>query len=637
MAAEAVVSQESATPLNTGKRYQIILFPFNNAATNCYLTLMTFITYYGGMYLSGSFVGGIVSAAAMAALTIVLSSIVTSMRIFDGITDPIIGAIMDKTHGKLGKFRPFIIIGNIMLAASVLLMFFAIRPIPVDWLRWMLFIICYIIYVLGYTCQCACTKAGQTCITNEPHQRSQFVIWNMVGMICSIVLINMIGGGLLPMFIGNTVVMDAETMDIVIRGAQYNAAFYDILVPVTVLLSALYTLLACIAIWKKDRPEFWGIDASGESAKFRDYLKLLKDNSQIRWLVLSAGCNKLASTIATSGSVAALLYGIMMTWQGKGSYNGLFIPIYALSFVFMGVFFILGSRTAGAKGQKRAVVQYTAIAIIFYIGLLIMLCIWTPENDATHLALMHWNDDGGMYIATNFFTIAWIILYGCGYGAYNCCSEMCIPMVADCTDYETFRTGNYVPGIMGTIFSLIDKLVSSFATLLTTVFTVGLIPALNGALPSTGLDLTGFDYTGVRLSGMICFCILPMISWIITLICMFFYKLSGAKLKEVQAVNAVRKAAMAGGMTKEEAMATWTSIDQVPEEFVAKDKVVIDKKTGKPKPVKESIIDKIYKKIWGRKEAAQAAPSSNAIPIPEQYVVKHDEEPAEQAAGASEA
>ena len=34
-------------------------------------------------------------------------------------------------------------------------------------------------------------------------------------------------------------------------------------------------------------------------------------------------------------------------------------------------------------------------------------------------------------------------------------------MVADCTDYETYRSGNYVPGIMGTIFSLVDKVISS--------------------------------------------------------------------------------------------------------------------------------------------------------------------------------
>ena len=42
-------------------------------------------------------------------------------------------------------------------------------------------------------------------------------------------------------------------------------------------------------------------------------------------------------------------------------------------------------------------------------------------------------------------------------------------MTADCADYEVYRTGKYVPGMMGTLFSLVDKLISSFAPLLTGV------------------------------------------------------------------------------------------------------------------------------------------------------------------------
>lgn len=596
---------------NMGKRYQIILFPFNNAATNCYFALLTFISYYGGYYLSGGFVGGVLTAAAMAALTIVLSWVVMAMRIFDGITDPIVGSMIDKTNGKFGKFRPYMVFGNILMAVSIIAMYFLIRPVEQSWLRWTLFVLCYVIYVLGYTCQTACTKAGQTCITNDPHQRSQFVVWNMVGMIGSIVLVNMIGNGLLPIFV--------KPIDEVNGlGSQYNPQFYNILVPVVVLISALYTALAVFAIWKKDRPEFWGVDATSEPAKFKDYINLLKNNHQILWLVLSAGCNKLASTIATSSAVAILIYYIMM-----GSYNGLYLPMYALSFVFMAVFFFVGAKTAGRKGQKRAVTQYTAIAFLFYIGIVILLSVWDPNNSATHLSLIQWADDGSIYFQTNLITIVWIVLFGCGYGAYNLVSEMAIPMIADCTDYETYRSGKYLPGIMGTIFSLIDKLVSSFASLFIGVFTVALIPALKGALPSTGLDLTNFDYSGVKLSAIITFCLLPMAAWLVTLICMRFYKLSGARLREIQAVNSVRKAAINGGMPKDEAMVTWKTIDQVPAEYVQAIKVRINKKTGQPlSPLKENIADKIYNKIWGRKEKTSAEPSVNAIPIPEKYQTK---------------
>ncbi len=657
--------------LNRGKKYQIALFPFNNAATNCYFALMAFITYFGSYYLIGNFVASALITAGMGALTVGLSALVMAMRVFDGITDPPCGALMDKTSGRFGKFRPFMVIGNAMMAVSVIAMFFIIRPVPFDmaWLRWALFIICYMIFVLGYTAQCACTKAGQNCITNDPHQRSQFILWNMLGMIGSIVLVNLIGSGLLPLFLDGVPVFNADGIPLDVEGnmllplfdalgnqlkdangnllfqlldaaknpvfdalgnpvyamqevlgIQYTPEFYNVLVPVVIALSAGYTFLAVIGIWKKDRKEFWGV-SMGEKVKMKDYIGLLKHNSQIRWLVVSAGMNKLASTIATSVAVGVLLYGIMM-----GAYNGLFIPMYALSFVFMGIFFWFGAKTAGRKGQKRAVVQYTAFAVLFYIALVIMLSVWDPNNPQTHLSILQLGNNapnGTFGISINFFTVIWIIMFGCGYGAYNCCSEMCIPMVADCTDYETYRSGNFVPGIMGTVFSFADKIVSSLAPLLTSVIMVGMIPALRGKLPAVGAVIT--DYTGVKMAAILTFCVLPMCAWLITLLCMWFYKLTGPKVREIQAVNAVRKAAMAGGMSKEEAMKTWVTIDQVPAEFIPDERVRKDKKTGEIlPPPKENIIDKIYIKLWGRREEKINRPSVNAVNIPVQYASGKD-------------
>ena len=56
-------------------------------------------------------------ATGVVGLSVVLvSSLLTSMRMFDAITDPIIGFIIDKTNGKFGKFRPWIFIGTVINA-----------------------------------------------------------------------------------------------------------------------------------------------------------------------------------------------------------------------------------------------------------------------------------------------------------------------------------------------------------------------------------------------------------------------------------------------------------------------------------------------------------------------------------------
>lgn len=631
--------------VNRAKGWQIALFPFNNAATNVYFAFYNYFVYWAVLALTGSTAGAIggvvVSSVVAIGVSTFASLFAPLMRVFDGVTDPVLGGMMDKTKTKLGKFRPFMIIGNAMLALSVIVMMLVSQLANgIIWLQWVLYIVSYIIYVLGYTCQCAVTKAGQTCLTNDPKQRSQFVIWNMIGMIGSIVLVNVMAGGVLTnesicqkgiIFYeevaangGKTVseiiaelganaskytaVLDSLNPDatyVYLRGAAYGAQFYNIMVPFVVVVAAIYTIMAVAAIWEKDRPEFWGV--ASEPAKIKDYIGILKGNKEIRWLVLSSGLNKLASTVATSGTVAFLLYGCLM-----GDYNGLYIPFYALCFVFMGIFFLWGSKTAGRKGQKRGVAQFTVFAFLFYIGVLIMLCIYDPANAATHLSLF--SMEGGFHLTINAYTIFFIILYGCGYGAFNCCDNLTIPMVADCTDYETYRSGKYVPGIMGTIFSLVDKLISSLQTLLLQLFIVVLVPGLN-ALP--GESTPYMD--GMQLSCIICFCVLPMLAWLVTTFCMTRYGLSGKKLQEVQAVNAVRKAAVNGGMTMEEAMKTWQTIDQVPDMFVLKQKPRINKKTGEVIVEKDNFLDKIYNKIFTRREKVSGEPSSNAIDIPEEF------------------
>lgn len=616
-----MASQTNTISLNRAKQWQIALFPFNNAATNVYFAFYTYFTYWATLYLTGgdqglAIAGTIGLGALVLAISTFTSIFVPAMRIFDGITDPILGGIMDKTKTRFGKFRPFMVIGNVMLAFSLVLMMFIGRLVPATdnmmWLRWVIYILSYVIYVLGYTCQCACTKAGQTCLTNDPKQRSQFVIWNMIGQIGSIVLINILAGGVLTNEaicakgeIIYKVIENGVEVEKVLRAAAYGTQFYDIMVPVVIGLSAVYTIMAVAAISSKDKPEFWGV--SEKPATMKDYLGILKGNKELRWLVVSSGLNKLASTVATSGTVAFLLYGCLM-----GDYNGLFIPFYALCFVFMGIFFLWGSKTAGDKGQKRGVAQFTLFALLFYIGVLVLLCIHDHGNMATYLSLYR-IDESGFHLTINAYTILFIIFYGCGYGAFNCCDQLTIPMVADCTDYETYRSGNYVPGIMGTVFSLVDKIISSLQTLLLTVFIVYLVPGLN-ALPGESTPYM----PGMELSTIICFCLLPMLAWLVTVFCMTRYSLSGKKLQEVQAVNAVRKAAVIGGMSMEQAMETWQTIDQVPAAFVHQPKVPVDKKTGLPK--KDNILDKIYNKLFTRREQVTAEPSVNAINIPEEYL-----------------
>ena len=90
--------------MHRAKLWQIGGFAFNNTATNLYMFMMNFIAYY----LTGYVGVGVVVA----------STLITTMRIWDGVTDPFIGYMVDKTNSKFGKNRPFMVIGNVILAVG---------------------------------------------------------------------------------------------------------------------------------------------------------------------------------------------------------------------------------------------------------------------------------------------------------------------------------------------------------------------------------------------------------------------------------------------------------------------------------------------------------------------------------------
>ena len=403
------------------------------------------------------------------------------------------------------------------MIVSSLLLYFGTRIISpeLEWLKYVCFILFYALYVIGYTFQTACTRSGQTCLTNDPKQRPLFTVFNTIA--------SLIGMGLVQ-FLAPIL---SEKL-----GGYNSASFFDVMIPLAIVVSAVLTLLAVIGIAEKDRPEFFGVGGKQEKVPLREYVAILKANKELqRLMVAGAGC-KLAFSIATNMTVLCMLYGAMM-----GNYSGLYLPMMVLGYVFSVPFFLLTVRTSQKKGQKASLMRYVSVALVCYIGVLALLLLWKQGNPAVTLSLG----------PINLYSVLFIIFFGLGYGAYYATADMPIPMVADCSDYETYRSGRYIPGIMGTLFSLVDKLVSSLGSTI-----VGAAVAMIGihTLPDGNTPYAD----GMHGVVVILFCVVPMLAWIATLIAMKGYSLTGARMKEIQAVNAARKEAISNGMSLEEAM-----------------------------------------------------------------------------------
>ena len=505
--------------VNRAKMYQLALFPMNNGATNVYyILILSYIATFGSTVLA---IG-----------TVFASFMVTGMRVFDAITDPIIGAVMDRTDGKFGKFRPFMVIGNIIMAFATF-MLYCISPMidpSQQWLRYAAFIGLYAIWVIGYTFQTSVTRSAQSVLTNDPNQRPMFTIFNTIG--------SMAGMGL----------MQALAALIQATVADYNSPdFYSFIAPIGIVVSIILTVLAVIGIWEKDNTKYFGLGGgTKEKTKFSEYIQIVKANKPLQRLMVAGGGCKLALSIATNTNVLCMLYGCMM-----GNYSGLYFPMMIVGYVFSVPFFLLTVRVSQKEGQKASLVKFVSLALACYVGVFVLLFLWQQGNPSFNLSLF-----GESGLTINLYTILFILFFGVGYGAYYSTADMPIPMVADCADYETYRSGKFIPGIMGTLFSLVDKLVSSLSATV-----VGISVSIIG-LESLPTATTPYA-DGMNWLVILLFVIVPMVAWIATLWAMKGYELSGPRMKEIQAINNARKVEMANGLTLEQAMEKIKTVEDI--------------------------------------------------------------------------
>ena len=515
--------------IHRAKMWEIMMYALNNTSTNTYMMVVGYISY---------FLIGIVGLASVLA-----GSIVTIMRIWDGVTDPFVGMMVDKTNGKFGKNRPFIVIGQIIMFVTTFVMFNFIPKMGTG-VRFVAFIIIYMVYILGYTCQCVVTKSAQTCLTNDPKQRPIFAmcdtVYNIILM--NIVIPVIVTDSLVPKFtltaennaaeIASLVAQNPALAGIVEKSGGSLSAFYNPGLFTTMQLmfgglSAVFAVCAIIALWRKDNSKYFGL-GTAQKVGVKDYVDTLAHNRAIQMLVVSASTDKLFMSTMSNSTVMICLFGIIFgNYAAFSSYSQITsIPIALISILLM-------NKIARQMGQKASMMTGTYGGIIGSIIITLFLVFVNPKGDATKFALPEfriirpdtWGTLFNGWTATGLIFILLIIAWR---GVQALSSSIVITMTADCADYEVYRTGKYVPGLMGTLFSFVDKLVSSFAPMV-----AGIMFSMCGFTdhnPVMGDPVT----PGLRGGVVFCAYGMIMLGLVCNLIAMKFYPLTKEKMAEIQ-------------------------------------------------------------------------------------------------------
>jgi len=416
----------------------------------------------------------------------------------DGVTDPIVGWFIDRTKGRCGKFRPFMAAGNAVMALSVLLMYLCQG---LNAWRLPMFIAAYTVYIVGYTCQFCITRAAQSVLTNDPKQRPVFSAFDMVmNVILYVGITMMVSNYLIPAHGG------------------FNRSMFGELFLYTVIASGACTVLAIIGIWRKDRAEYYVMTENTPKARLRDCWEIVRGNGNVRMLMICSGTDKLFSNITMNAVVTIIIFGVIAgDFALLGQTNMIvFGPSMAVS--------LLCVQFARKKGLKEALLFSTYGGIVFTVLLFLLFVLGNPAA----LSYTNWG----------VFTILFVIFLALRGGFMSINNSIIVPMVADCVDHEAIRSQRYVPGMTGALFSLVDKVVLS----LNTVIVGGLVILAGFKEQFPAID-TPYS-PALFWVGMICFCGLPLLSWIINIICLKYYSLSRDGMVEIQhKINNVKSAA----------------------------------------------------------------------------------------------
>lgn len=541
MAKEKLPLDEPQTGIHRAKLWEIAFYALNNTSTNTYLLLMGSITY---------FLTGMVGVAVVLA-----SSMVTLMRVWDGVTDPFIGMLVDNTNTKLGKNRPFIIIGNIILFVTSFLMFRLIPHMPTG-LRFPAYVVIYMVYIIGYTFQCVVTKSAQTCMTNDPKQRPIFTMFDATynTLLMSVFFPVWLASSLMPkytlvssipehaakiqQFIAeNPALEKAVTVrdGVTTLSAFYNPEMWVYMQLFLGILSAVFAVLAVIGISRKDNVKYFGLGTT-QKIGLKDYVDVLAHNRGIQMLIVSASSDKLCMSTMSNASVLICLYGIIF---GNYALSG---SVSAITGVPVALFGVLGiGYVARQLGQKKCLLVGTYGSMVSMAGLALMIIFGhgmdmrMPNFSLTNLAT--W---GGLVMPSNwsFMGLLFVLLFIAVKGFSSMSGNIVVPMTADCADYEVYRTRRYVPGLMGTLFSFVDKLISSLAATI-----AGLVFAAIGfkdVLPTVETPYSGAIVTAT----VILFAGMPIIGWLCNVISMKFYPLTKEFMANIQdEIAAIKKTA----------------------------------------------------------------------------------------------
>lgn len=327
-------------------------------------------------------------------------------RLFDVVTDPLMGSIADRTQSRWGTYRPWLIFGAIPFGLIFALLFFTPELGPTCKRIWAYTL--YLLMMAVYTMVNVPYGSLLGVMTEDDHEKNQFSAFRMVGAY-AMGFITLLSFPYLQQLIGGT-----DQHQYAVLGAIFG------------LIAATMTLACGLLTKERCKP------IRAEKFSFRQYADLLRNKPWI-YMTLVAVCTNFFNGFRYAAA------GYMITYCLGGDVTvGKLIINYTVFMAFSEVTCMLFGAISPAFtrwiGSKRmAFVWASVICCVFSVGYFFI-----PMNPA--------------YI---WLMVAVSILTSIGAGLY---SPLLWSMYADVADYATEKNGTSSTGLIFSSGTMAQKL-----------------------------------------------------------------------------------------------------------------------------------------------------------------------------------
>jgi melibiose permease len=278
---------------------------------------------------------------------IVIGIILVIGRFWDAINDPLMGAIIENTKSRWGKFKPWILIGAVLTGIVIVLMFNWVRWVPWakdGWNYVIFFGITYFLWEIAFTMNDISYWSMLPSLTKDEKERNSVttlaVVFAGVGAFAANAGINFIT-------VGNAINgygMVAIIIALFLIGCQVLTVF-GVKQPIQT-TGEIGETSEVLAANKKE-----------EKVSFKKMLLVIKNNDQLLWIILAMLFYNIGS-----GILVALGYNFIYMELGYDGFLAMvFVATFGITTIGVQVFY---SQLAKKFGRKRLLL-YSLILIAF--------------------------------------------------------------------------------------------------------------------------------------------------------------------------------------------------------------------------------------------------------------------------------